>query len=213
MRKKLTVVQIVCILFSGLLPFFDKMINWKIFDSNMELLVSDHYSLYHVMTENIKGLTVTMKGLGPVIFWLFSATLVFMAVYCFSELFFEEKLKNNTIIGSKGAIILSILPFILGLIMIIIVNSYSNDFPAMPAFTSASVFAYVELILLAVIPLIELYIIFKFVGWPKHIPPTIVNHEANQSNVEELKKYKKLLDTGAITKDEFDAKKKQLLEL
>ncbi len=33
------------------------------------------------------------------------------------------------------------------------------------------------------------------------------------SNADEIKKYKELLDIGAITKEEFDAKKKQLLDL
>lgn len=39
---------------------------------------------------------------------------------------------------------------------------------------------------------------------------TVVN---NNSNADELKKYKDLLDAGIITKEEFDAKKKQLLGL
>ncbi|MBQ2940785.1 MAG: SHOCT domain-containing protein [Clostridia bacterium] len=33
------------------------------------------------------------------------------------------------------------------------------------------------------------------------------------SNADELKKYKELLDSGVITQEEFDAKKKQLLGL
>ena len=37
---------------------------------------------------------------------------------------------------------------------------------------------------------------------------TVVN---NNSNADELKKYKDLLDSGIITQEEFDAKKKQLL--
>ena len=32
-------------------------------------------------------------------------------------------------------------------------------------------------------------------------------------NVDELKKYKELLDQGIITQEEFDTKKKQLLDL
>ena len=36
---------------------------------------------------------------------------------------------------------------------------------------------------------------------------------APQSNAEELKKYKDLLDSGVISQEEFDAKKKQLLGL
>lgn len=39
---------------------------------------------------------------------------------------------------------------------------------------------------------------------------TIIN---NASNADELKKYKNLLDNGTITKEEFEAKKKQLLGL
>ena len=39
---------------------------------------------------------------------------------------------------------------------------------------------------------------------------TVVN---NNSNADELKKYKDLLDAGIITQEEFDAKKKQLLGL
>lgn len=36
---------------------------------------------------------------------------------------------------------------------------------------------------------------------------------AEQSSADELKKYKELLDTGVISQEEFDAKKKQLLNL
>jgi len=42
------------------------------------------------------------------------------------------------------------------------------------------------------------------------IPSTPI---ASKSGAEELKKYKELLDTGVITQEEFDAKKKQLLDL
>ena len=41
----------------------------------------------------------------------------------------------------------------------------------------------------------------------------VVNISAPQSNADELKKYKDLLDADIITQEEFDAKKKQLLGL
>ena len=41
----------------------------------------------------------------------------------------------------------------------------------------------------------------------------IVKQEIPLTNADELKKYKELLDCGVITQEEFDAKKKQLLEL
>ena len=37
--------------------------------------------------------------------------------------------------------------------------------------------------------------------------------EGSQSTADELKKFKELLDSGIITQEEFDAKKKQLLGL
>ncbi len=42
---------------------------------------------------------------------------------------------------------------------------------------------------------------------------TIVNREIPQSNADELKKFKDLLDSGVITQEEFAAKKKQILSL
>ena len=44
-------------------------------------------------------------------------------------------------------------------------------------------------------------------------PTTTIKQEIPQSNAEELKKYKELLDSGVISQEEFDAKKKQLLGL
>lgn len=44
-------------------------------------------------------------------------------------------------------------------------------------------------------------------------PATTIKQEIPQSNAEELRRYKELLDLGVITQDEFDAKKKQLLGL
>ncbi len=47
----------------------------------------------------------------------------------------------------------------------------------------------------------------------KQSTPATISQEAPQSNADELKKYKELLDSGVITQEEFDAKKKQLLGL
>ena len=47
----------------------------------------------------------------------------------------------------------------------------------------------------------------------KNAEPTTPPVTSSTSNADELKKYKDLLDSGIITQDEFDAKKKQLLGL
>ena len=44
-------------------------------------------------------------------------------------------------------------------------------------------------------------------------PTTTIKQEIPQSSADELKKYKDLLDSGVISQEEFDAKKKQLLGL
>ena len=47
----------------------------------------------------------------------------------------------------------------------------------------------------------------------KPTPTTTLKQAAPQSNADELKKYKDLLDSGIISQEEFNAKKKQLLGL
>ena len=46
-------------------------------------------------------------------------------------------------------------------------------------------------------------------------PQVIQSHQPvnNVSAADEIRKYKELLDMGAITQEEYDAKKKQLLNL
>lgn len=47
----------------------------------------------------------------------------------------------------------------------------------------------------------------------KPVASTTIKQEIPQSNADELKKYKDLLDNGVISQEEFEAKKKQLLGL
>ena len=47
----------------------------------------------------------------------------------------------------------------------------------------------------------------------KNIVSTTSKLEDHKSDAEEIKKYKELLDSGIISQEEFDAKKKQLLGL
>lgn len=48
---------------------------------------------------------------------------------------------------------------------------------------------------------------------PKEAAVTQVTINNNSTSADELKKYKDLLDDGAITQEEFEAKKKELLGL
>jgi len=53
----------------------------------------------------------------------------------------------------------------------------------------------------------------SFIADSKESQQTVVNNIQETSNADELKKYKDLLDNGAITQEEFENKKKELLGL
>lgn len=55
--------------------------------------------------------------------------------------------------------------------------------------------------------------ISHLISEPQMVVTERVVVKENRDNTEELKKYKALLDSGVITQEEFDAKKKQLLGL
>lgn len=53
----------------------------------------------------------------------------------------------------------------------------------------------------------------SFIAESKESQRTVVNNIQETTNADELKKYKDLLDSGAITQEEFENKKKELLGL
>ena len=53
----------------------------------------------------------------------------------------------------------------------------------------------------------------SFIAESKETQQKVVNNIQETTNADELKKYKDLLDSGAISQEEFDAKKKELLGL
>lgn len=56
-------------------------------------------------------------------------------------------------------------------------------------------------------------VISKLLVERQNKPTATITQEVSQSNADELKKFKDLLDSGIISQEEFDAKKKQLLGL
>lgn len=59
----------------------------------------------------------------------------------------------------------------------------------------------------------EVYEVINNILIERQSNENIIKQEFPQSNADELKKFKDLLDSGAITQEEFEAKKKQLLGL
>lgn len=75
-----------------------------------------------------------------------------------------------------------------------------------PAFTTVSIITVV---------VIEVFSVLKRsnIAFPKQEQTVTVIEKTSSSQADELKKYKELLDSGVISQEEFDAKKKQLLGL
>lgn len=69
---------------------------------------------------------------------------------------------------------------------------------------------YIEIALILAVAVMSVLIA---TGKVKNIPVTTTKPIANNDETEILQRYKKLLDDGVINQEEFDAKKKQLLEL
>ncbi len=69
--------------------------------------------------------------------------------------------------------------------------------------------------LIPVVVIMGIEIILSFVKRSKSFNPEakVTVEVASKSEADELKKFKELLDTGVITQEEFDAKKKELLGL
>ena len=75
-------------------------------------------------------------------------------------------------------------------------------------------FSFSLIVIVAIcIVLISIYQTIDYVYKKQKSKTITINKENSQSNADELKKFKELLDIGAITQEEFDQKKKQLLGL
>lgn len=120
----------------------------------------------------------------------------------------ENEMTKNLILAPFGALITH---FIAAFILFVFEpshyspatgNTYVTSFAPMWGFFVQSA------ILLLAIGLIVLILLNKVDDEP--IKPKKTN---NLDNIESLKKYKELLDSGIITQEEFDAKKKQILNL
>lgn len=148
MRKKLSVSQIVILLLSALLPLLDGMFVWTTYTMYQNLSKTD-MSLLNLMT-------VQQIGGGPFLFWLFCIVLVIMLAYCIMDLFCEEKF-----IGKKATIAVPILSLLLGIIMIISSSNHSDTFlwngETRYVAVSMGILAYIELVLLISVVIIECY--------------------------------------------------------
>ena len=148
MRKKLSITQIIIVLISALLPLLDGMFEWTTY-TMFENLSKKEMSLQNLMT-------VQRIGGGPFLYWVFYIALVVMLIYCIADLFCEDKF-----IGKKPTIAIPVASLLLGVIMIIAASNHSDTFvwngETRYVAVSISILAYVEIVSLVSVAVIECY--------------------------------------------------------
>ncbi len=213
MRKKLSIAQIIVGCIALILPFTETMFVWKTYTMFGNRSQSN-ISLYDIMT-------VQLADFCGLVFWFFIIVLVAVIAYFVADIFIGEKIPEN-----KIALIAAFVPIAIMTLMVVIAANYKGTSSWQGEYFNIAVIStigsYIELGLLVCIPVIECYKKFKLAD----IEPVVINpiDESSEttvvddttetlSNADELKKFKELLDMGAITQEEFDAKKKELLGL
>lgn len=128
--------------------------------------------------------------------------LLIISIVSYILIFFEKKFKHEKYI--KLAPISTLVMFIITTIVSILSNGYKGD--SYSSYTGLDIYwmFYIIIIILVVVSVISVMLYLN--KFPKQISFNSSNNTAN-----ELKKYKELLDNGAITQEEYDEIKKKLL--
>ena len=163
-------------------------------------------SYYHLWSKNISLFSPPGQG-------LLAAIVVLLAVVGIVALAFQvadskNKLWSRLCFASVGAAVL----FTVEVILVLLKVEHNGD-NGYWAYNPAWGFYIMAALLLASVVLSLLIAVGKL----KNDTPQLRTHSQSiptpQSNAEELARYKQLLDAGAITLQEYEAKKRQLLEL
>lgn len=154
MKTKLSVTQIILVCISAILPFTETMFTWITY-TMFENRSKTTMSLYNIMMVQLSD------GCG-LLFWLFIIGLVIAAGYFLAEIFISEKIPEN-----KTTLLATFAPLALMIIMIVIAANYSDvsswQGESFNIAITSTIVSYIELGLLASIPLIECYKKFKIV--------------------------------------------------
>lgn len=193
-KKNLNLAELICQAISIVLLFIPGMYYWEHWEPSWPghvLSMQISMSFFHIAGN-------THPLLGYFIMLLMVGNLALLIAYIFREI--PEKYKKLYTILPSAVVVLMALFSILAAIM----DNYGYCAPINWLF-------YVNMLFLVATALLAFMRLSKNV---KEEPRKVkVIATAPISNADEIAKYKELLDNGAITQEEFDAKKRQLLDL
>ena len=132
---------------------------------------------------------------------VFVCLIALSAIMCFASTFSKSPKKDGVV-----HIVLAIIIFLMGFLFYVEPH-YVTGYDAIPFGTTKTI----SLILLAAIAILSVMKRSNIAFPTSEAPITVV--AGKTSNADELQKYKELLDSGAISEEEYNAKKKQLLGL
>lgn len=152
-KKILSIVQIVLLFTISILPFIEGMFTWHAYQQLGSWFSKQTMSLSNLMTTQ-------EIGSGPVSFWAFYIVLVGMVAYCVVNLFVELPFMNKKAMIAIPSVLLG-----LGALMVFTANAHSDSYKYMGltryVSVSAEFLAYIFLVLIAAVLVMELYKQFK----------------------------------------------------
>ncbi len=200
MKSRLSIVQIIALIFSVLFTWSNGMFIWKCHTMfRTRIILEEDITLFELATNQLGGVSLFLL-------WLFYILVGLMLIYLGINLF-----NDHSFLQKKIIIILPAVSLILYMVLLVICDNYCSVFNWQGENLVASVGieykAFVKPIALAIVIGVEAYKQFKC---PQSVEASTTSNDAN---TDELKKFKDLLDSGVITQEEFDAKKEQILGL
>ena len=171
-----------------------------LFNSSDVLVRTGHYSTYSFFELAI-GSTPSLAGFALVIL-LFIANIIICLKSANKKTLEKDSLWHAT---------LPIISLVLLLFTLSLINFHAK---VLMAYTWSSSSGCVLLLILVAIIFIGFIKRSNSFSPKKEITPDVINNpEQTPTNADELKKFKELLDMGAISQEEYDQKKKELLGL
>lgn len=209
-KKNLNVVELILQSLAALLLFFPRMYCseiWRIIPPPSVRTYQEYNSFFDVANSSYNG------NILPQILGYFMVGLMLVNIAILILTIFESSKISK--VGNKAHVIIPILIVAFFIIFtvaqdVIESNLGQSELKYTFVFSPETLF-YIEMFfLLCVVLVASMKCSKKIEEQPIRVKAVSCNEE---SRADELKKYKDLLDSGVITQEEFDTKKKQLLGL
>lgn len=197
-KRNLSIVALILQLLSVFMLYMNGTFIWSCYNKFSNISKTSYSFYWLIDTQLSKGFFILLL-LGLIVL-----AIIVSVIVIFKEIEF---------LNQRWMVVLPIIILLFYVGLCIWGNGYSSTFKYQDEIRHASadygILFYVELVVLIG------NVIIEFAKQFLNIPYCGENYNGvnNMTNADELQKYKALLDNGAITQEEYETKKKQLLDL